>query len=112
MSVVLTGKLRYRRLVPKSHELARGTLANLYNQPPTWLQLAHQVFDAVAFAIYAWSTTCPTNKSSRCSPPWTASANPRELPHQDCPDYSSVSLAPCNPATGREFLPHDGANAS
>ena len=52
------GTVRYRRLVPNSDEAAREldrrTLTNLYNQRPTWLQLAHQALDADVFAAYGW----------------------------------------------------------
>jgi len=35
-------------------ELQRRTLANLYNQRPTWLQLAHRTLDEAVFAAYGW----------------------------------------------------------
>jgi hypothetical protein len=31
------------------------TLTNLYNQRPTWLDLAHRKLDAAAFDAYGWS---------------------------------------------------------
>ena len=30
------------------------TLTNLYNQRPTWLDLAHQKLDQAVFAAYGW----------------------------------------------------------
>ena len=36
-------------------ELRRRTLTNLYNDPPTWLRLAHQRLDAAVSAAYGWS---------------------------------------------------------
>ncbi|MBM4078175.1 MAG: class I SAM-dependent DNA methyltransferase [Planctomycetes bacterium] len=55
------GTVRYPRLVPKDAEcakkLAKRTLTNLYNERPTWLQLAHRRLDAAVFAAYGWPTT-------------------------------------------------------
>ncbi len=52
------GTVRYPRLVPKDEECAKElkkrTLTNLYNQRPTWLDLAHQKLDAAVFAAYGW----------------------------------------------------------
>jgi hypothetical protein len=49
---------RYPRLVPKDEECAKQlkkrTLTNLYNERPTWLDLAHQKLDAAVFAAYGW----------------------------------------------------------
>jgi len=45
-------------LVPPDEEcaksLAKRTLANLYNERPTWRDLAHKKLDAAVFAAYAW----------------------------------------------------------
>ena len=50
--------MRYPRLVAHDEEcarqLARRTLTNLYNQRPTWLDLAHRQLDAAVFAAYGW----------------------------------------------------------
>lgn len=35
-------------------ELKKRTLTNLYNQRPTWLQLAHRKLDETVFAAYGW----------------------------------------------------------
>jgi type II restriction/modification system DNA methylase subunit YeeA len=35
-------------------ELKKRTLTNLYNQRPTWLDLAHKKLDAAVFAAYGW----------------------------------------------------------
>ena len=52
------GTVRYPRLVSKDAECAaqlkKRTLTNLYNQRPTWLDLAHQKLDAAVFAAYGW----------------------------------------------------------
>src|SRR5947209_1364377 len=44
------GTMRYPRLVPKDEEcpksLAARTLTKLYNERPTWLDLAHKKLDA------------------------------------------------------------------
>jgi hypothetical protein len=52
------GTVRYPRLVPKDEECAKElkkrTLTNLYNQMPTWLQLAHKKLDEGVFAAYGW----------------------------------------------------------
>ena len=52
------GTVRYPRIVPKDAECAvklkARTLTNLYNQPPTWLALAHEKLDAAVFAAYGW----------------------------------------------------------
>ena len=53
------GTVRYPRLVPKDDEAAEKlrerTLTNLYNQRPTWLDLAHRKLDEAVFAAYGWS---------------------------------------------------------
>ena len=35
-------------------ELKRRTLTNLYNERPTWLDLAHRKLDEAVFAAYGW----------------------------------------------------------
>lgn len=37
-----------------SDELQKRTLTNLYNQRPTWLDLAHRKLDRAVFAAYGW----------------------------------------------------------
>ena len=53
------GTVRYPRLIPKDAEcakqLAKRTLTNLYNERPTWLELAHRKLDEAVFAAYGWS---------------------------------------------------------
>lgn len=55
------GTVRYPRLVPKDDEaneqLAKRTLTNLYNERPTWLDLAHRKLDEAVFAAYGWEQT-------------------------------------------------------
>ena len=50
--------LRYPRVVPRDEECAkelkRRTLTNLYNERPTWLDLAHKRLDEAVFAAYGW----------------------------------------------------------
>jgi type II restriction/modification system DNA methylase subunit YeeA len=52
------GTVRYPRIVPKDAEsaklLAKRTLTNLYNERPTWLDLAHRKLDEAVFAAYGW----------------------------------------------------------
>ena len=52
------GTVRYPRMVAKDAEcaklLAKRTLTNLYNQRPTWLELAHRKLDEAVFAAYGW----------------------------------------------------------
>jgi hypothetical protein len=52
------GTVRYPRLVPQDEEAAEKlkarTLTNLYNQRPTWLDLAHRKLDEAVFAAYGW----------------------------------------------------------
>ncbi|MBL9091698.1 MAG: class I SAM-dependent DNA methyltransferase [Planctomycetaceae bacterium] len=52
------GTVRYPRVVPKDADcakrLAKRTLTNLYNERPTWLDLAHKRLDAAVFAAYGW----------------------------------------------------------
>ena len=52
------GTVRYPRLVPRDEECAKHlkkrTLTNLYNERPTWLDLAHQRLDEAVFAAYGW----------------------------------------------------------
>jgi hypothetical protein len=35
-------------------QLKKRTLTNLYNERPTWLDLAHKKLDAAVFAAYGW----------------------------------------------------------
>ena len=57
------GIVRYSRVVPKDKEaaqqLAKRTLTNLYNERPTWLELAHQNLDEAVFEAYGWEPTIP-----------------------------------------------------
>ena len=50
------GTVRYPRIAPKDEACAKNlklrTLTNLYNQRPTWLDLAHRKLDAAVFAAY------------------------------------------------------------
>jgi len=52
------GKVRYPRIVPKDADCAaklkKRTLTNLYNERPTWLDLAHRRLDEAVFAAYGW----------------------------------------------------------
>lgn len=52
------GTVRYPRTVAKDEDcakqLAKRTLTNLYNERPTWLDLAHKKLDAAVFAAYGW----------------------------------------------------------
>ena len=48
---------------PKKSE-AR-TLTNLYNQRPTWLDLAHKKLDQAVFAAYGWPADLATKTSWR-----------------------------------------------
>ncbi len=54
------GTVRYPRVVPKDDAsaklLAKRTLTNLYNERPTWLDLAHRRLDEAVFAAYGWPT--------------------------------------------------------
>ena len=52
------GAVRWPRIVPKDADCAaslkKRTLTNLYNERPTWLDLAHKKLDAAVFAAYGW----------------------------------------------------------
>lgn len=52
------GTVRYPRLVSKNdkaaEQLTKRTLTNLYNERPTWLDLAHRKLDEAVFAAYGW----------------------------------------------------------
>ena len=54
------GTVRYARLVPKDEscakKLKKRTLTNLYNERPTWLDLAHRTLDEAVFAAYGWDS--------------------------------------------------------
>lgn len=53
------GTVHYPRLTARDDEsaqqLARRTLTNLYNQRPTWLDLAHRKLDEAVAAAYGWN---------------------------------------------------------
>jgi type II restriction/modification system DNA methylase subunit YeeA len=46
------------RILPRDEkaakELKKRTLTNLYNKPPTWLDMAHKRLDAAVAAAYGW----------------------------------------------------------
>jgi hypothetical protein len=50
--------VHYPRIVPRDADcakrLAARTLTNLYNQRPTWLEMAHRRLDSAVFAAYGW----------------------------------------------------------
>ena len=51
------GTVRYPRLAPRDahvYDLAKRTLTNLYNERPTWLDLAHKALDQAVFDAYGW----------------------------------------------------------
>ena len=52
------GTVRYPRIVAgddaSAVQLKKRTLTNLYNQRPTWLDLAHKKLDEAVFAAYGW----------------------------------------------------------
>jgi len=52
------GTVRYPRLEPRDADCAaklkQRTLTNLYNQRPTWLDLAHKRLDVAVAAAYGW----------------------------------------------------------
>jgi hypothetical protein len=52
------GTVRYPRLEPKdadcTKKLKDRTLTKLYNERPTWLDLAHKKLDAAVAAAYSW----------------------------------------------------------
>jgi hypothetical protein len=52
------GTVKYPRIVAKGDkeagQLAKRTLTRLYNERPTWLDLAHQRLDGAVFAAYGW----------------------------------------------------------
>jgi len=51
------GTARYPRMVAKDahvYDLAKRTLTNLYNERPTWLDLAHKALDEAVFDAYGW----------------------------------------------------------
>jgi hypothetical protein len=52
------GTVRYPRLEPRDADCAaklkQRTLTNLYNQRPTWLDLAHKALDVAVAAAYSW----------------------------------------------------------
>ena len=53
------GTVHWPRIVPRNDDCAeklkRRTLTNLYNDRPTWLDLAHRKLDEAVFAAYGWS---------------------------------------------------------
>ena len=48
----IRGSLRKTPKLPSI--LAKRTLTNLYNERPTWLDLAHRRLDEAVFAAYGW----------------------------------------------------------
>jgi hypothetical protein len=54
------GIVRYSRTIAKDEECAMHlrtrTLTNLYNERPTWLDLAHKKLDEAVFAAYSWQS--------------------------------------------------------
>ena len=60
------GTVRYPRLVPTdaaaAAQLRRRTLTNLYNDRPTWLDLAHRHLDAAVSAAYNFPPNLPDDE--------------------------------------------------
>jgi hypothetical protein len=60
------GTVCYPRLIAKDAEaaqlLAKRTLTNLYNERPTWLDLAHRKLDEAVFAAYGWEPALPDDE--------------------------------------------------
>ena len=54
------GTVHYPRLIPRdvvcAERLKKRTLTNLYNERPTWLDLAQRKLDEAVFAAYGWPT--------------------------------------------------------
>lgn len=59
------GTVRYPRVVPKDIDgefwMRKRTLTNLYNERPTWLQLAHRALDEAVCAAYGWPADLPVD---------------------------------------------------
>ena len=55
---LLLGTVKFPRIEPRDADCAaklkQRTLTNLYNQRPTWLDLAHRRLDVAAAAAYGW----------------------------------------------------------
>lgn len=53
--------MKYPRIVAKgdkeAEQLRSRTLTNLYNERPTWLDLAHKCLDEAVFAAYGWNAS-------------------------------------------------------
>jgi len=43
-------------------DLAKRTLTNLYNERPTWLDLAHKALDEAVFQAYGWDPSMTDEK--------------------------------------------------
>lgn len=60
------GLVRYPRIVALDAEcaakLAKRTLTNLYNERPTWLDLAHRKLDEAVCAAYGWPAEALTRE--------------------------------------------------
>jgi hypothetical protein len=41
----------------RNGHLAKRTLTNLYNERPTWLDLAHKALDEAVFDAYGWDSS-------------------------------------------------------
>lgn len=51
-------RVRFARLVPRDSSCVKSlesrTLTNLYNERPTWLDLAHRKLDESVLDVYGW----------------------------------------------------------
>ncbi|MBI4027857.1 MAG: class I SAM-dependent DNA methyltransferase [Verrucomicrobia bacterium] len=65
-SALKLGTVRYPRLEPKDAECAKKlkdrTLTKLYNERPTWLDLAHKKLDEAVAAAYGWPADLPEDE--------------------------------------------------
>jgi methylase of polypeptide subunit release factors len=63
------GIARYVRQIPKNEKaaeyLAKRTLTRLYNDRPTWLNLAHRRMDEAVFAAYGWEANLSDEEIQR-----------------------------------------------
>lgn len=75
------GTVRYPRLVPKDEaaatKLNKRTLTNLYNERPTWLDLALRKLDEAVFAAYGWDPDITDDDLLELNLKWAAAAADR-----------------------------------
>jgi hypothetical protein len=83
-----------------AEELKRRTLTNLYNQRPTWLDLAHRTLDHAVLDAYSW----PHDLSDEDMLGWLLALNLERAGEQRGRMPSGEDVAQAEPPGGQKVI--------